>query len=506
MNEEGNTIMTKKWLVCGTGLTLAVAVFLISFGFPDTLMLKNWNQWNTSQYIGIVFSALLIAGSLYSLWHNKKSGPVYAAADNTITFRDVAGNEHAIRSLQTIVEYIKNPQRFSAMGARMPAGILFYGPPGTGKTLMARALANEAGVPFLHANGADFVQMYVGVGAARIRSLFKKAKSHGRAVIFIDEIDALGRSRKQQTDNSERDQTLNALLGEMSGFSANNGILVVAATNRREMLDEALLRPGRFDRQLYIGLPDRLAREQILDLLLSTHPVSECDPAVWAKRTPGFSGAALECMVNEAAILAAQENRMHIHAEHLEKAWRTTVSGEEATALEGRDRKIVAYHEAGHAVISRLLLPNDKIDHITILPSTRGSGGHMLRIPDERMQIRSEMYAGIQMLLGGRAAEELIFGEESISAGASNDIERASQMLEEMLFRLGMDEQIGPIRLRSEDQKLSSRMSFLYDDTLSLLREHESLLRKVAARLMEKDTLSGDELELLCRSDRDETE
>lgn len=451
-----------------------------------------------SQILGFFLAGALVFGAYKAFSRDKVAATATAKEASekecTITFEQVAGNPESVGNLQGLVDYLKNPERYSQMGARMPRGVLLYGPPGTGKTLMARALAGEAGVPFLYASGSDFVQMYVGMGAARVRELFKKARKHGKCLVFIDEIDALGRARSGEGDNGERDQTLNALLTEMSGFDSGEGILVVAATNRRDTLDEALLRPGRFDRQIEVGLPDKTAREKILAVVSRQMPLQEVCLTELAARTVGFSGAALESMMNEAAILAAREQSPCITLAHVDLAYKTCLVGEEKeVAMDPRDRRMTALHESGHALVCRILLPQDTLQHVTIIPGTKGSGGHMLRIPQERMATKAMLRASVCVALAGRAAEETEYGTEGVSAGASNDIEMATRMLSHMICRLGMDEEAGLVAQSEgmQSELLKRRMGELYGMTLSLVDEYKDALYALADALEEKETLSG---------------
>ena len=342
-----------------------------------------------------------------------------------LDFHAVAGNEEAKESLMDIVDFLKNPEKYQKYGARMPKGVILYGDPGTGKTLLAKAVAGEAGVPFYALSGSDFVQVYVGVGAARVRNLFKKAKSHGKAVIFIDEIDAIGKARgndKNGSSNDEKDQTLNALLTEMSGFGQEEGIVVIAATNRLDMLDDALLRPGRFDRHIEVSLPDVNAREKIISLHLKNKPHENLDIKDIAKKTVYFSGAKLESLINESAILAAKDNSNSITSAHIDSAYSITLAGHEKkdrSYLKEEDKLLTAYHEAGHGLVAMLLLPQDKVSKITIIPTTKGAGGYTLTIPEDSNYHRIDYLKNkIKVSLGGRAAEEIIFGKDKISTGA----------------------------------------------------------------------------------------
>lgn len=439
---------------------------------------------------------------------NKKSGDKAG-----ITLNQIAGNSEAKLMVEDIIEFIKQPEKYAAVGARMPKGLLLYGPPGTGKTMMAKAIAGEANVPFYAMSGSDFVQMYVGVGASRIRNLFNKAKKSEKAVIFIDEIDAIGKKRARNTSasNDERDQTLNALLTEMSGFHENKGIVVIGATNRLDTLDEALLRPGRFDRQIEIGLPDVNARKKILSLYAGKKPLSDdVNLDALSKSTVYFSGAMLENLLNEAAINAANDKLSVISNEHVEKAFYTVIAGApmlDRSFISDRDRRITAYHEAGHALVTKLLLPEQYISKVTIIPSVRGAGGFNLSIPKDTMfQTQKQIKANIQMLLGGRAAEELIFGEEEITTGASNDIQKASSMLVDYINKYGMDQDMGlfstSVLLEGYDRELVSKcrnqMNILYEDTRKLLEANSDFLEQITAQLLEKESLNGADIDRIC--------
>lgn len=353
---------------------------------------------------------------------------VTAVSNATYNFDYVAGNEEAKESVKDIVDFLKNPEKYSAYGARMPKGIMLYGEPGTGKTLLAKAVAGEAGVPFYAISGSDFVQVYVGVGASRVRQLFRKARSNGKAVIFIDEIDAIGKKRdgaKSGGGSDEKDQTLNALLTEMSGFNEKEGIVVIAATNRLDTLDPALLRPGRFDRHIEISLPDVAAREKILALHLKNKPTKDINIHEWAQKTSYFSGAKLESLVNEAAILAAKEDIKFIQNIHMDKAYSIVLAGYDKINrdhIKDKDKRITAYHEAGHALLTLKILPDDKLSKVTIIPTSKGAGGYTLSIPEDKLyQNKDYLMRRMMVLLAGRAAEEIIFGEDYITTGAYND-------------------------------------------------------------------------------------
>lgn len=379
---------------------------------------------------------------------------VTAVSNATYNFDYVAGNEEAKESVKDIVDFLKNPEKYSAYGARMPKGIMLYGEPGTGKTLLAKAVAGEAGVPFYAISGSDFVQVYVGVGASRVRQLFKKARSNGKAVIFIDEIDAIGKKRdgaKSGGGSDEKDQTLNALLTEMSGFNEKEGIVVIAATNRLDTLDPALLRPGRFDRHIEISLPDVAAREKILALHLKNKPTKDINIHEWAQKTSYFSGAKLESLVNEAAILAAKEDIKFIQNIHMDKAYSIVLAGYDKINrdhIKDKDKRITAYHEAGHALLTLKILPDDKLSKVTIIPTSKGAGGYTLSIPEDKLyQNKDYLMRRMMVLLAGRAAEEIIFGEDYITTGAYNDFQQTTRMVSSMVTQYGMGKSLGLLNL-----------------------------------------------------------
>lgn len=434
-----------------------------------------------------------------------------AVTTKKYTFQNVAGNEEAKESVNDIVDFLKNPEKYSKYGARMPRGIILYGEPGTGKTLLAKAVAGEANVPFYAMSGSDFIQVYVGVGASRIRSLFKKAKSNGKAVIFIDEIDAIGKMRDSNKSggSDERDQTLNALLTEMSGFNENDGIIVMAATNRLDMLDPALLRPGRFDRHIEIMLPDISAREKILNLHLSNKPTTTIDIKSLASKTAYFSGAKLESLVNEAAILACKEESELISSSHLDKAFSIVVAGHEKLNRESireKDKSITAYHESGHALVSMLMLPEDKVSKVTIIPTTKGAGGYTLSIPKDNMyQTMDYLKKRIMVLLAGRAAEEIIFGKEQITTGAHNDLKNSTNIIFKMITEYGMGESLGLLTITelSNMKGLSSSdilfeckalVNNIYSDVKELINDNLDKLNNLTNLLIEKESIEYEEI------------
>lgn len=428
--------------------------------------------------------------------------------DSEVGFSSIAGNEEAKENMIELVDFLKQPEKYARYGARMPKGVILYGPPGTGKTLMAKALASEAGVDFIAVSGSDFVQVYAGLGAGRIRNLFKQAREKGKCVIFIDEIDAIGKKRDRGGfgGSDESDRTLNALLTEMSGFKGSEGIIVMAATNRLDILDEALLRPGRFDRQIEIGLPDLMARQEILRLYAKDRPMA---PSIsiegLAQQTVYFSGAKIENLINEAAIYAAKESSEFITEIHLDRAFYTVVAGEakkDRSGVRKVDKKITAYHEAGHAVITKILCPENKVTKVTIIPSTRGVGGFSMNIPPDRMyHSKKDMLNNIKVALGGRGVEEIVFGEENITTGASNDIQKATEILTAMIKQFGMHEKAGMINydiLLGNDGKLDDElrtllrdeMKRLYEDTRILLKRNLCLVEEIAEQLLIKESLN----------------
>lgn len=441
------------------------------------------------------------------------------------TFRDVAGADEEKEELKEIVDFLKNPRKYIELGARIPKGVLLVGPPGTGKTLLAKAVAGEAGVPFFTISGSDFVEMFVGVGASRVRDLFEQAKKNSPCIVFIDEIDAVGRHRGAGLGggHDEREQTLNQLLVEMDGFSDNEGIIILAATNRPDILDPALLRPGRFDRRVLVGVPDVKGREEIIKVHSKGKPLSpEIDIKVLAKRTPGFTGADLENMMNEAAILVARRSGKNIEMADLEEAITRVIAGPEkrSRVITDKDKKLVAYHEAGHAVVAKLLPNADPVHEISIIP--RGmAGGYTLTLPEQDKYYisKSEMVDEITQLLGGRVAEALVLND--ISTGASNDIERASNMARRMVTEYGMSENLGPItyggkheevflgrdfsthRNYSEhvasaiDNEVRSIIQTAYSKAEQLLSAHLDGLHRVAEALLDREKLDMQEFEEL---------
>ena len=452
-----------------------------------------------------------------------KARMINAGEKNRVTFDDVAGVDEEKEELQEIVEFLKNPKKFTDMGARIPKGVLLVGQPGTGKTLLAKAVAGEAGVPFYIISGSDFVEMFVGVGASRVRDLFEQAKKNAPCIIFIDEIDAVGRQRGAGLGggHDEREQTLNQLLVEMDGFSDNEGVIILAATNRPDVLDKALLRAGRFDRQIVVGSPDVKAREQILEVHARKKKLADdVDLKVIAKNTSGFAGADLENVLNEAALLAARRNLTEIGMKEIEDAMvKVTMGPEKKTRVRSeKENRLVAYHEAGHAVVSRYLPTQDPVHQISIIPRGMAGGYTMYRpTEDKSFMSKTEMEENIVSLLGGRVAEALILND--ISTGASNDIERASQIARNMVTKYGMSEKVGTVMFGggegevflgrdfaqtkdySEetaaliDEEVKRIVQTAYEKAVKILTEHVDKLHAVAGVLMEKEKIEGEEFD-----------
>ena len=446
-----------------------------------------------------------------------------------ITFKDVEGNDEAKQELKEILEFIAHPKKFNELGARIPKGVLLYGPPGTGKTLLAKALAGEAGVPFLNISGSNFVEMFVGVGASRVRDLFKEARTKAPCIIFIDEIDAVGRQRGAGVGggNDEREQTLNQLLVEMDGFGANKGIFVIAATNRTDILDPALLRPGRFDRQIAVDRPDLRGRLDILKVHTRRKPLAnKMDLEVLARRTPGFTGADLSNVVNEAAILAARQGKTCIEMQDMEEAVERVMAGPErkSRVINTRDKKLTAYHEAGHVLVGMLLLHADPIHRVSIIPRGQ-AGGYTLTLPkeDRCYFTRSEILDQIKTLMGGRAAEMLIFNETS--TGVHNDLIQATELARKMVCEYGMSEKLGPVAFsRSKEQIFlgrdisrgpnnSQEVDYAIDKEIhriledacgkaeEIVKENLDKLHLVATTLLKREKLDSEELRELLKED-----
>lgn len=502
-----------------------------SEGFKERLLGYGINVIETNgnstiqDALTMVIVLVAFSGIFYLLNKNsskqaqKEMTQMSAIEDNgkvptSTTFDDVAGNDEVKENLREMVDFIREPEKYQKYGARMPRGVLLYGPPGTGKTLLAKALAGEAKVPFYAVTGSDFIQVYAGLGASRIRSLFKKAREAEKCVIFIDELDALGKKRRGNSANGasdESDRTLNALLTEMSGFKGNEGIIVVAATNRIDTLDEALLRPGRFDRQLEVGLPDINARYKILKLHSKNKPISDnVDLKKIAYQTVYFSGAKLESLMNESAMIAARYRDSSINMDHIDKAFYTVIAGEEKkdrSYISMEEKMVTSYHEAGHALVTKIVSPLNRVTKISIIPSTKGAGGFSMNIPPDKLyQSKEDMLNHIMIALGGRAAEELIFGKNKITTGASNDLQKATDMIFSMIAKYGMDNEAGLLnyelllgdKLGNNSYILDRAKSIitqLYANTLQLLEENIITLENISKHLLDKETMNEEELD-----------
>ena len=458
----------------------------------------------------------------------------YDEANIKVTFKDVAGAEEAKQELEEVVEFLKQPQRYNELGAKIPKGVLLYGPPGTGKTLLAKAVAGEAGVPFFSISGSDFVEMFVGVGASRVRDLFEQAKKNAPCIVFIDEIDAVGRQRGAGLGggHDEREQTLNQLLVEMDGFGANEGIIMIAATNRPDILDPALLRPGRFDRQIVVDRPDIKGRKEILQVHIKGKPMGDdVDLEIIAQRTPGFTGADLSNLVNEAALMTARKNKKVICMAEMEEAAERVIMGPErkSRVISDKEKRLTAYHEGGHTIVGMLLEHTDPVHKVTIIPRGR-AGGYTLSLPkeDRYYATRSEMLDELKVLLGGRVAEALVL--KDISSGASNDLERATALARQMICQYGMSEKIGPVTFGHHqsqvflgrdiarekdyseevaaeiDKEVRLFMENAYAATEKLLSDNMDKLHVLAAALIEKETLEREEIKELLENGRILTE
>lgn len=469
-------------------------------------------------------------GNKQAFQFGKNRARLYKSDAKAITFKDVAGLEEEKVELSEIVDFLRNPGKYTKLGARIPKGVLMVGQPGTGKTYISRATAGEAGVPFFTISGSDFVEMFVGVGASRVRDLFNEAKKNAPCIVFIDEIDAVGRRRGAGLGggNDEREQTLNQLLVEMDGFDGNLGIIILAATNRPDVLDPALLRPGRFDRQIVIGMPDIKAREEIFRLYTKNKPLdTDVSPEILAKRTPGFSPADIENLINEAALLTARRNGTKIRMDEIEEATTKVMAGpqKKSRVISDAEKKLTAYHEAGHAVVMRAIPGSDPVHQITIIP--RGmAGGFTMWLPEEDrfFETKGHMIDNIKHLLGGRVAEELKL--DDISTGASNDLERATGIARQMITKYGFSEKLGPVSFSSNDEVFLGRdfstrqnyseevasevdheiralLSECYAETKKILQENDEAFERVAQALLLVETLDGDQFERLYNGEID---
>jgi cell division protease FtsH len=490
-----------------------------------------------------IFPYILIIGIWFFLFRSMQAGGAKAFSFGKskaklltgdtpkVTFDDVAGADEAKVELQEIIEFLKDPQKFTKLGGRLPKGALLVGPPGTGKTLLARAVAGEAGRPFFSMSGSDFVEMFVGVGASRVRDLFEQGKAHAPCIIFIDEIDAVGRHRGAGLGggHDEREQTLNQLLVEMDGFESNEGVILIAATNRPDVLDPALMRPGRFDRQIVVDSPDLRGREGILRVHIRNKPMAEdVDVTTLARGTPGMAGADLANLVNEGALLAARRNHDKVYMADLEDAKDKVMMGAERKSMVMKDeeRKLTAYHEAGHSICAIKVKGNDPLHKVTIVPRGRTLGVAWTLPEDDRVSVtREQLEANLVKAYGGRVAEELVFGRDRVTTGAASDIQQATGLARRYVSQWGLSDEIGPILVGDNEQELflgreiqtrrevSERTAQLVDSEVTrvikeayaratvVLREHMNLLHTVAAALLDRETLTGDEVAALARGE-----
>ena len=496
---------------------------------PNMLLYILLNSLPFLLILGIAFFALRQVqkgGGGGAMGFGKSKAKMLTERQGRVTFEDVAGIDEAREELEEIVEFLKDPSRFSKLGGQIPKGALLVGSPGTGKTLLARAIAGEAGVPFFTISGSDFVEMFVGVGASRVRDMFEQAKKNSPCIVFIDEIDAVGRSRGHGLGNSndEREQTLNQLLVEMDGFEANEGIIIIAATNRPDVLDPALLRPGRFDRQVVVPVPDIEGREKILGVHMKKVPLApDVNPRTIARGTPGFSGADLANLVNEAALLAARRNKRLVAMQEFEDAKDKVMMGAErrSMVMTEDEKKMTAYHEAGHALVSLNEPASDPIHKATIIPRGRALG-MVMRLPerDSYSYHRDKMHANLAVAMGGRVAEDIIFGHDKVSSGASGDIQYATDLARNMVTKWGMSEKLGPLQYEQSQEgylgmgqtartmggadtnaMIDEEIKRLVEDGLKratdILTEQEDKLHLLAQALLEYETLSGDEIDTL---------
>ena len=501
----------------------------------------NWLPALVLLGVYIFFLRQMQSGGGKAMGFGKSRARLMTEKTGRVTFEDVAGIDEAKQELEEVVEFLKDPQKFQRLGGKIPKGVLLVGPPGTGKTLIARAVAGEANVPFFTISGSDFVEMFVGVGASRVRDMFEQGKKHAPCIIFIDEIDAVGRHRGAGlgNGNDEREQTLNQLLVEMDGFEANDGVILIAATNRPDVLDPALLRPGRFDRQVVVGNPDILGREKILKVHMRKVPVGgDVDPRVIARGTPGFSGADLANLVNEAALLAARAGRRVVGMAEFEAARDKVMMGAERRSLvmTEKEKELTAYHEAGHALVGLNVPEHDPLHKVTIIPRGRALGVTMSLPERDRFGYsKREMESRIASMFGGRLAEEIIFGADNVTTGASSDIQQATAMARRMVTEFGMSEKLGRVRYGDNEQELflghsvtqtrgvSEATAQLIDSEVrrlieeaettarGILIEHIDELHRISQALLEYETLSGDEIrgllrgEAIVRRDPDDT-
>ena len=509
----------------------------------DVVVSSPSNNGQVLSMLSTFLFPLLLLGGLFFLLRRAQSGPgnqamnfgkskarVQMESQTKTTFQDVAGVDEAKLELAEVVDFLKNQERFDALGAKIPKGVLLVGPPGTGKTLLAKAIAGEAGVPFFSISGSEFVEMFVGVGAARVRDLFEQAKKNAPCIIFIDEIDAVGRQRGAGLGggNDEREQTLNQLLTEMDGFEGNTGIIIVAATNRPDVLDAALLRPGRFDRQVVVDRPDFKGRQEILKVHARGKALVNVDLERIARRTPGFTGADLSNLLNEAAILAARRNLTEISMDEINDAIDRVMVGPEKRSrmIADKTKRLVAYHEVGHALVGRFMPNHDPVQKITIVPRGMANGLTWFIPNDEQMTTRAQLMDQMATALGGRIAEELIYGAKEVTTGASNDLERVASVARQMITRYGMSERLGPIALGNQsgnmflgrdftqgrdfseetaaaiDEEVRKLIDQAYRRARQVLSDNLPLLHKITDALMEKETVDAAEMEEIIEAHR----
>jgi cell division protease FtsH len=536
--KDGKTVTSRK------EPTSSLVEQLKAFGITDTQIASfkytvsrpaDWGAW--LNILGILLPALLVAGIIWfmlrqaqgtnnqAMAFGKSRARMFTGEQPTVTFEDVAGVDEAKQELAEVVEFLKEPEKFISLGARIPKGVLLVGSPGTGKTLLAKAVSGEAGVPFFSISGSEFVEMFVGVGASRVRDLFDQAKRHSPCIVFVDEIDAVGRHRGAGLGGShdEREQTLNQILVEMDGFDTDTNVIVVAATNRPDILDPALLRPGRFDRRVVLDRPDLKGREEILKVHVRGKPLGDgVDLMTLAKSTPGFVGADIENMVNEAAILAARRNRKTISMSEFEEAIERVIAGpgRKSRIISQHEKEIVAYHEAGHAVVGYHLPNTDPIHKVTIV--ARGlAGGYTMALPEEerRLESKARLVDTLAFILGGRAAEEIVFGD--VTTGASNDLERVTEITRSMVTRYGMSDKLGPMVFGQKDElvflgkelgeqrdyseavaqeidaEVRHLVSAAHDKAREILTQHRNKLDAVACKLVEIEALDAKQFNAL---------
>ena len=519
--EEVTALREKKVIIDAQEAKASIGNFLLNF-LPYFVLIGIW----------IFLFRQIQAGGAKAFSFGKSKAKLLTGDTPKVTFADVSGCDEAKQELQEIIEFLKDPQKFTKLGGRLPKGALLIGPPGTGKTLLARAVAGEANRPFFSMSGSDFVEMFVGVGASRVRDLFEQGKAHAPCIIFIDEIDAVGRHRGAGLGggHDEREQTLNQLLVEMDGFESNEGVILIAATNRPDVLDPALLRPGRFDRQIVVDAPDLRGREGILRVHLRNKPIAEdVDVNKLARGTPGMAGADLANMVNEGALLAARRGHDRIYMTDLEEAKDKVMLGAERKSLVMREeeRRLTAYHEAGHAVCALKVKGNDPLHKVTIVPRGRALGLAFTLPEDDRVSVtREQLEARLVMAYGGRAAEEIVFGRERVTTGAASDIQQATAIARRYVTQWGLSDAIGPILVGDIEQEVflgqqltsrrevsektaqlvDSEVKKVIDDAfgraVQTLTEHRELLNTVAANLLERETLNRDDFEHLLRGEQ----